>query len=326
MLPKFMQMLPLLFRLEPLTRPTTRTPSRAEVWISSYESEKASATAFLPDEWCNEATLGLVHEDSQQLVTAAIGIAIFDEKARNRRLATAADLAFIWAMLHALGLKDAPVLSLRDSESSMRLCDPAGVMPAAFVNMVETVRSRELLMEQRQQHSEHAEWEHALQAFNKALNLCESVPDLKCGPVQAAEKTLAEIEPDSPERMKDWIADFTTTGITALEHVGDEAFGSLKHDDATTHVSTVLSLSPLSPARLLINCRSARAAKGLCDDTLQDANEVVKAGSFLWGYEAMCVALHGAKQYHEAIDSFTSTLEVIEWSHGPCNKAFLPPA
>ncbi|KAI6024263.1 hypothetical protein EDC04DRAFT_281051 [Pisolithus marmoratus] len=345
----------------------TKTPDDVATtiyqWISSYESGKASALP--PDEWCNEATLGLAHEDSQQLVRAAIGIAILDEKARNRRPATAADLAFIWALLHsaithemttgprfstaqsfqgflsiALGLKDASVLSLRDSESSMRFCDPAGVTPAALVNMVETVRLWELLVKQGQQHSECAELDHALQAFNKAMNLCESVPDLSSaarykqqvfGRIEnmirrferydltrvILDKTLAEIEPDSPERVNGWIADCTKTGVMALEHVGGEAFGSLKHDDATTHISTVLSLSPLSPACLLINCRSARAAKGLCDDTLQDANEVVKAGSFPWSYEAMRVALHGAKQYDDAIDAFKPMLEVIERSHGP---------
>ncbi|KIO11977.1 hypothetical protein M404DRAFT_19793 [Pisolithus tinctorius Marx 270] len=70
----------------------------------------------------------------------------------------------------------APVLGPVDLASSTQPRDPAGVMPAALANMVDTMHSWEKLMEEGQQHSEHAEWEHALRAFNKALNLCESVP------------------------------------------------------------------------------------------------------------------------------------------------------
>ncbi|KAI5997095.1 hypothetical protein EDD15DRAFT_2163196, partial [Pisolithus albus] len=74
-------------------------------------------------------------------------------------------------------VKDAPVLGPKDSESSTQFRDPAGVTPAALANMVETMRQWEVLMEQGQQHSERAEWKRALEAFNKALDLCESVPD-----------------------------------------------------------------------------------------------------------------------------------------------------
>ncbi|KAI6099025.1 hypothetical protein F5141DRAFT_1144170 [Pisolithus sp. B1] len=87
------------------------------------------------------------------------------------------------------------------------------------------MRSWEILMEQGKQHSGCAEWEHALRAFNKALNLCESVPDFpnaarykrqvfgelgntnrRFGRYDQArvilEKALAEMELDSPERVE----------------------------------------------------------------------------------------------------------------------------
>ncbi|KAI6041676.1 hypothetical protein EDC04DRAFT_3139608 [Pisolithus marmoratus] len=115
-----------------------------------------------------------------------------------------------------------------------------------------------------------------------------------------------------------WIADFTKRCAMTLERVGDEAFESLKHDDAIAQYSTALSLSPLGSAGLLIKRSRARAAKGLWEDALQDANEAVKADpSQPWGYEARHVALHGAKRYDEAIDALESMLHAIEQSHDP---------
>ncbi|KAI6033715.1 hypothetical protein BKA83DRAFT_4180112 [Pisolithus microcarpus] len=333
----------------------TKTPDEVaapiHAWISSYESKGASdhdatATSLRPEEWCKAAASSLLHEDSKQLVRAAIGVAFIREKARRSQHATPADLAMVWdlvrgAIIHPMTtgprftasrssqgflavplcsllkdgnidelyrfhiwlpdgqrgnldfavhshqayaqswiltgvgkdyqytfepvtsmadathamyalswadgkntsttykthqtsstvvntgklgrttctagptvhtrdmsyyirsaafhstevapdtlhatlfvfdshrgfVKDAPVLGPKDTESSTQLRDPAGVTPAAVANMVETMRQWEVLMEQGQRHSQRAEWEHAQQAFNKALNLCESVPD-----------------------------------------------------------------------------------------------------------------------------------------------------
>ncbi|KAI6014941.1 hypothetical protein EDC04DRAFT_3144985 [Pisolithus marmoratus] len=114
----------------------------------------------------------------------------------------------------------------------------------------------------------------------------------------------------------DWIADFTKKCATTLEHVGDEAFRSVKHDDTITQYTTALSL-----CRLFIMQSRARAEKGLWEHALQDANEAVKAGpSYPWGHEAKYVALHGAKRYDAAIDAFKSMLHVIEESHNPAIK------
>ncbi|KAG6332457.1 hypothetical protein ID866_6632 [Astraeus odoratus] len=122
-------------------------------------------------------------------------------------------------------VKDAPILGPKDAESSTHLCDPAGVTPAVLASMVDAVRSWEMLMVQGQQHSERAEWEHALQAFNSALSLCESVQNFpnaaryKCqvfgqlgstnrrfGRYEQArgilEKALTEMEADDVERIE----------------------------------------------------------------------------------------------------------------------------
>ncbi|KAI6122377.1 hypothetical protein EDD16DRAFT_1572188, partial [Pisolithus croceorrhizus] len=381
----------------------TKTPGDIAVpidqWISSCGSKgtsghDATTTALRPDEWCNAATLGLSHVDSQQLVRVAIGVAFLREKARRSQDATADDLTLVWDLvrgaithlmtsgprfsatrssqgflaiplcslledgnidelyrfhiwlldgqrgnpdfavhshqayaqswilagegkdrqyavepvtsvadathaMYALSwadgkntsaaykthqtsstvvntgklvrttqtsgpvvhrrdmsyyipsavfhstevapdtlhatlfvfdshrgfVRDAPVLGPKDSESFTQLRDPAGLTPAALANMVDTMRTWEMLMEQGQQHSGRAEWEHALRAFNKALNLCESVSDFpnatrykrrvfgelgntnrRFGRYEQArvilEKALAEMEPDSPERVE----------------------------------------------------------------------------------------------------------------------------
>ncbi|KIO02162.1 hypothetical protein M404DRAFT_960973 [Pisolithus tinctorius Marx 270] len=116
----------------------------------------------------------------------------------------------------------------------------------------------------------------------------------------------------------DWIADFTQKCAVTLEHVGDSAFGSSKHDDAIAQYTAALSLSPASPTSLFIKRSRARAAKGLWEEALQDVNEVVKVDpSSPWGYEAKHMVLHGTKQYDEAIEAFKSMLHSIERSRDP---------
>ncbi|KAI6098469.1 hypothetical protein F5141DRAFT_1219540 [Pisolithus sp. B1] len=104
----------------------------------------------------------------------------------------------------------------------------------------------------------------------------------------------------------------------ALERVGDEALGSEKHDVAIKQYSAAFSLSPPTPAGLFTKRSRARAAKGLWEDALQDANEAVKADpSNPWGYEAKRAALYGATRYDEAIDAFESMLHAIDESQDP---------
>ncbi|KAI6156833.1 hypothetical protein BKA82DRAFT_3966222, partial [Pisolithus tinctorius] len=124
---------------------------------------------------------------------------------------------------------------------------------------------------------------------------------------------------------------FTKKCTATLEHIGDEAFGSAKHDDAITQYSAALSLKPPSPAGLLLKRSRTRAAKGLWENALQDANEAVKLDpSNPWGHEAKHAALHGAQRYDEAIDAFKSMLHVVEQSHDPVirelRKNFISPS
>ncbi|KAI6041649.1 hypothetical protein EDC04DRAFT_2601577 [Pisolithus marmoratus] len=83
--------------------------------------------------------------------------------------------------------------------------------------------------------------------------------------------------------------------------------------------STALSIS-----RLFVMWSRALAAKGLCEDALQDANEACVVSfllradsSYPWGYETKYVTLHAVKRYDEAIDAFGSMLQTIEHTHDP---------
>ena len=81
-------------------------------------------------------------------------------------------------------VKDARVLGPKDGDSfshtrdptiSHSLPDSASVTPTALAQLVETIRSWEMLKWKGQQHSQKNEIEQALQALNSALGLCESV-------------------------------------------------------------------------------------------------------------------------------------------------------
>lgn len=72
-------------------------------------------------------------------------------------------------------MKDARVLGPKDAESFVELRDPTSLTPAALVGMVDAVRSWEIFMSQGHQYGQRAKWEHALQAFNSALSVCECV-------------------------------------------------------------------------------------------------------------------------------------------------------
>ncbi|KAI6045469.1 hypothetical protein EDC04DRAFT_60648 [Pisolithus marmoratus] len=151
--------------------------------------------------------------------------------------------------------------------------------------------------------------------------LCETL--YAEGHTAEAVKILLDIRKSNEENqgcnaIVDWIADFTKKCAATLEHVGDEAVKSVKHDDAITQYSAALSLSPPNPAGLLLKRSRARVAKGLWEDSLQDANEAVKADpSSPWGYEAKHVSLHASRRYDEALDTFKSMLHVIEQSTDP---------
>ncbi|KAI6022110.1 hypothetical protein EDC04DRAFT_2607015 [Pisolithus marmoratus] len=160
--------------------------------------------------------------------------------------------------------------------------------------------------------------------------LCETLYAEECT-TKAVEILLDIIRTPEEEIQgsKDWIDDFSKKCATTLERVGDEAFRSIKHDDAITQYTAALSLNPPSRVGLLIKRSRALAAKGLWKDALQDAGEAVEVDP-IRGYEAKHAVLHGAKRYDEAIDAFKSMLLVMERSDDSAikqlRKSYIPPS
>ncbi|KAI6142676.1 hypothetical protein BKA82DRAFT_738636 [Pisolithus tinctorius] len=105
--------------------------------------------------------------------------------------------------------------------------------------------------------------------------LCETL----CAEGRTAEATeilLNIIRTSDKERnaIVGWIADFTQKCAATLERLGDDVFGSSRHDNAITQYSAALSPSPPSPTSLLIKRSRTRATKGLWEEALRDTNEV----------------------------------------------------
>ena len=59
-----------------------------------------------------------------------------------------------------------------------------------------------------------------------------------------------------------------------LEHLGDTAADSQKHDEAISHYTTALSLKPSSLQTLLIERSKAYMASDSWKEALDDANQV----------------------------------------------------
>ncbi|CAM1511764.1 Fc.00g092770.m01.CDS01 [Cosmosporella sp. VM-42] len=70
-------------------------------------------------------------------------------------------------------IKDAPILGPKGAES-FKHRKPSPAAASSFAKAVELVRSWESWMEQGREHSQNANWEHSLQAFDKALKLCDA--------------------------------------------------------------------------------------------------------------------------------------------------------
>lgn len=73
-------------------------------------------------------------------------------------------------------IKDAPVLGPIDAESYTQHRESGDTTAFELARVVKSLRSWEDLVRQSQAHAQQARWEHALQALNSALHLCEVEP------------------------------------------------------------------------------------------------------------------------------------------------------
>ncbi|KAL8706949.1 MAG: hypothetical protein Q9225_007894 [Loekoesia sp. 1 TL-2023] len=71
-------------------------------------------------------------------------------------------------------IKDARVLGPVSGNSFFQSHDPAGMTSTALAGIVNEARSWEISMKQGQYHFRYGDREHALKAFDSALNLCTS--------------------------------------------------------------------------------------------------------------------------------------------------------
>ncbi|KAF8555600.1 hypothetical protein OG21DRAFT_844394 [Imleria badia] len=100
-----------------------------------------------------------------------------------------------------------------------------------------------------------------------------------------------------------------------LEALGDTAVSSGEHYNAIVRYTSALSLNPSNPVNILLKRSNSRASKGLWQDALTDANEVIKRDpSSHLGYERKHAALRGAEDYGEANNALLHMLSIIEKS------------
>ncbi|KAF8547907.1 TPR-like protein, partial [Imleria badia] len=145
---------------------------------------------------------------------------------------------------------------------------------------------------------------------------CEELYD--AGRVEEATETLLKILNTFSEGMRsskvtaDWVMDLKRKCIDALEALGDTADSSGEHDNAIARYTSALSLDPSNPIDIFLKRSKARASKGLWEDALMDANEVIQRDP-LWyrGYERKHAALRGAEDYGEANNVLLHMLSII---------------
>lgn len=71
-----------------------------------------------------------------------------------------------------------------------------------------------------------------------------------------------------------WVIDLQHRCSGKLEDLGDTAMSAQRHDDAISHYSAILSLTPAAPQSFFIKRSKAYLASDLWEDALNDANKV----------------------------------------------------
>ena len=70
------------------------------------------------------------------------------------------------------------------------------------------------------------------------------------------------------------LSDFKSRCRRKLEDLGDTAMNVREYDEAIAHYTVALSLNLTTPQALFVRRSKARAARGLWEDALNDADEV----------------------------------------------------
>ncbi|KAG8216354.1 hypothetical protein J3R82DRAFT_6433 [Butyriboletus roseoflavus] len=103
----------------------------------------------------------------------------------------------------------------------------------------------------------------------------------------------------------EWALDFKSRCCRKIEDLGDDAMNTGQYDEATSQYSAALSLNPTAAQALFVKRSKARAARGLWEDALSDANEAISLDpSSPFGYESKYVASRGAGHHKDTLQAF----------------------
>ncbi|KAG9310380.1 hypothetical protein JVU11DRAFT_9515 [Chiua virens] len=119
-------------------------------------------------------------------------------------------------------------------------------------------------------------------------------------------------------RQAEWIFNFRSRCCRKLEALGDAAMTVQQYAEAISQYSMALSLEPPTLLPLLEKRSEAYAARGMWDDALNDANQVITLDPSLpFGYEKKYNALCGAGRYVDAIEAFNTMRSKLARSTDP---------
>ncbi|KAG0708592.1 WD40-repeat-containing domain protein [Suillus ampliporus] len=115
----------------------------------------------------------------------------------------------------------------------------------------------------------------------------------------------------------EWLTDFKRECVAASVIEGDAALRTENYDKATNWYSAAIALDPLRDDCFL-NRSKARAAQGLWDGALEDAQQAIGLDpSSPWGFEMKHAALHALRDYDNAIMAFRTMLSKLDHAGDP---------
>ncbi|KAF8555612.1 hypothetical protein OG21DRAFT_1483751 [Imleria badia] len=133
--------------------------------------------------------------------------------------------------------------------------------------------------------------------------------------IECFHEMASELAQQTDSRQAEWIIDFKSRCVRKLEALGNLAMSDRQQDEAISWYSTALLLEPTDPRALFAERSKARASRGLWEDALNDANEVItRDPSSPLGYERKHIALRGAGRNGDAIAAFEMMLTKMSLS------------
>ncbi|KAH0838810.1 WD40-repeat-containing domain protein [Lanmaoa asiatica] len=135
-------------------------------------------------------------------------------------------------------------------------------------------------------------WKFDDLAITTRQRLCEAL--YAAGFMRDASENLLDMvntfdeEVYASKPITNWVSDIKQRCAEKLVHSGDAAADARRHDDAITHYSAALSLSPAVPQDIFIKRSKVNVARELWKDALDDTNQVMALDPLsAWGHESV---------------------------------------